>query len=112
VVEALRNAGAEVDVHDDVFPQSTTDVEWLGEAGQRGWVVLTKDATIRRNPPERRAVEAANVRMFVLTQQSLSGPEMATLFASALAGMRKRCAGTPPPFIFSIARNGSFSRLV
>lgn len=38
VATALRAAGAEVVVHDDVFPQNATDVEWLAEAGLvAGW---------------------------------------------------------------------------
>jgi len=39
VVEAMRNVGAEVIAHDDAFDQNATDVEWLAEAGRRGWVV-------------------------------------------------------------------------
>jgi len=43
VAGALRTAGAKVEVHDDHFPQTTPDVEWLAEVGRRGWVVLSKD---------------------------------------------------------------------
>jgi hypothetical protein len=36
VPEALRRAGATVEVLDDHFPNSTPDQIWLKEVGQRG----------------------------------------------------------------------------
>lgn len=76
VTEALRTAGATVVAHDDHFPQTTPDVEWLAEVGRRGWVVFSKDERIRRNRIEREALEAAHVRAFFLTQQDITGHEM------------------------------------
>lgn len=111
VAAALRAAGAKVVVHDDVFKQNATDVEWLAEAGQRGWVVLTKDGAIRRNPHEKAMFRDARVRVFALARKNLSGLEMAELFVTALPGMRKRAAMIPAPFVFSISRGGDFKRL-
>lgn len=111
VVAALRTAGAQVVIHDDVFAQNTPDVDWLAEAGRRGWVVLTKDAAIRRHPHEKAMFQAACVRVFTLARQNLPGREMGELFASMLPGMRKRVANVSPPFIFSISRGGAFTRL-
>jgi len=111
VVEALRKAGANVIAHDDVFDQNTPDVDWLATAGREGWLVLTKDSAIRRNPLEREMYQQAHVRVFALTRKDLSGPEMADIFVAALAGMRKRATTEPPPFVFSISRSGDFKRL-
>jgi predicted nuclease of predicted toxin-antitoxin system len=111
VAEALHAAGANVVVHDEVFEQNAKDVEWLAEAGRRGWIVLTKDAAIRRNPHERAMFHAAQVRVFTLARRNLIGAEMATLFVKALTGMSKRAANTPAPFVFSISRGGEFRRL-
>ncbi|SRR5213594_2610323 len=47
VAEALRGAGANVEVHDDHFPQDATDETWLTEVGKKDWIVLTKDRRIR-----------------------------------------------------------------
>ena len=47
VAGALREAGHVVLVHDDEFEPDARDVDWLQAVGQRGWVVLTKDARIR-----------------------------------------------------------------
>jgi len=111
VAQALREAGATVEVHDDHFPQTTPDVEWLAEVGRRGWVVLSKDERIRRTRIERAALEAARVRAFFLTQQDITGQEMAELFSNALPGMTKRAVPEPAPFIFTISRSGKFSRV-
>jgi uncharacterized protein with PIN domain len=46
IAEALRTAGADVRIHDDIFIQDAQDVEWLPEVGQKGWIVLTKDSHI------------------------------------------------------------------
>lgn len=111
VAQALREAGATVEVHDDHFPQTTPDVEWLADVGRRGWVVLSKDERIRRNRIEREALQAARVRAFFLTQQDITGQEMAELFSNALSGMTRRAVSEPAPFIFTISRSGKFSRV-
>lgn len=111
VAQALREAGAVVEVHDDHFPQTTPDVDWLAEVGRRGWVVLSKDERIRRNRIEREALEAAHVRAFFLTQQDITGQEMAELFSNALPGMTRRAVSEPAPFIFTISHSGKFSRI-
>ncbi len=61
VANALRQAGAEVHIHDDYFPANARDEEWLRVVGQRGWVVLTKDKMIRYRGPELAALINAGV---------------------------------------------------
>lgn len=111
VVDALRNAGEQVEALDDHFPQNAPDVRWLSEAGRRQWVVLTKDLAIRRNPFERDLLLGAGVRAFILARQDLSGTEMAGLFVDSLPGMRRRIAREAAPFIYRISRSGQFTRL-
>lgn len=57
---------------------------WLQVAGQRDWVVLTKDHRIRYNPLEREVFLNAGVRVFVLTSGQLSGPEQVEIFLKQL----------------------------
>lgn len=105
MAEALRNAGATVELHRDHFADDAPDVEWLDVVGRRGWIVLTKDDAIRRNPLERRALLAANVRAFILTSQNMSGPEMAQLIANLLPRVARIARTTSPPFIALITRS-------
>lgn len=74
-------------------------------------MVLSKDERIRRNRIERAALDAAQVRAFFLTQQDITGPEMADLFKNVLKGMEIRAVSQPAPFIYTISRSGQFSRV-
>jgi hypothetical protein len=110
IPHALREAGEDVRVHDDLFPQDAKDSIWLTEAGKRGWVVLAKDTRIRYRAIETNALRSANVRAFVLTAGGdLSGSEMASIFVSALPRMKKLCRKTSPPFIARVTREGNVS---
>ena len=111
VADALRAAGANVEVHIDHFDQAAPDVEWIPEVGRRKWVLITKDKNIRRNPLERAAYENAKLRGFVLTGADMGGKEMADLLVSCLPGMARRVGGRPGPLLFAISRAGVFARL-
>jgi hypothetical protein len=91
VPDALRAAGVEIRVHDELFPQGTQDVDWLREAGANRWVVITRDDRIRYNQLEKQAVIAARLRFFSITSSSLTGDEAAVLILSALDKMSRLC---------------------
>jgi hypothetical protein len=109
IAEALRQAGADVQIHDDHFPQGTTDEVWLREVGRRGWVVLTKDDRIRYRSQEQSALMQARVRAFVLVAKGLSGAEMAAVFVKALPAIHRFVARYQPPFIARVTRSGEVS---
>jgi len=111
IAEALRAAGARVEIHDKHFALDEPDVEWLKTVGGRGWVVLSKDVRIRRDAFEREALRSAGVKAFFLTQQGLAGQEMAQTFVAALPGMVTRAARQPGPFIYTLSRDGAFGRI-
>ncbi len=89
--DALRAAGVEVRVHDELFPQGTEDVVWLRNAGAHRWIVITRDDRIRYNYLEKHAVLAARLRFFSITSASLTGAEAAALLLSALDRMSRLC---------------------
>jgi predicted Ser/Thr protein kinase len=91
VPEALRAAGVEIRVHDELFAQGTEDVVWLREAGLNGWIVITRDDRIRYNQLEKQAVIAARLRFFSITSSSLTGEEAAALILAALGKMLRLC---------------------
>lgn len=110
VADALREAGARVEVHDDHFRQDCPDEDWLAEVGRRRWVVLTKDERIAYRRLECEAVHAARVRMFVLVAGHLTGPKMAVAFATALPLMQRFACSHDPPFIAKVHRDGTVRR--
>ena len=109
IAQRLRDLGAQVETLADHFPINTPDVDWLKAVGDKGWIVLSKDGRIRRDSVERATLKAAGVRAFFLTQQGLTGDEMADIFANALQGMVNRAHSQPAPFIYTLSRAGEFS---
>lgn len=112
VAEALRRAGARVEVHIDHFAQDAPDLEWIPEVGQRSWVLITKDENIRRNPRERAAYEEAELRGFIVMGGDMSGGDLAELLVARLPGMVRRVANRRGPLLFTISRGGTFTKLL
>jgi predicted nuclease of predicted toxin-antitoxin system len=104
VATALRNVGAQVEVHDDHLPQDAKDEEWLRFVGARNWVVLTQDDRIRFHYHERIALLQAKVCAFVLTAKGLRGEENSAIIVSALPAIRRMLSKHPGPFIAKITR--------
>ena len=107
VPQALRNAGAKVEIHDDHFAQGTPDETWLRSVGERGWVVLTKEDRIRFHDLEKKALLAAGTRAFVLTAKGLRGAENGAILAAALKSVYHFLENHPAPFIAKISRSGT-----
>jgi predicted nuclease of predicted toxin-antitoxin system len=107
IAAALRQAGATVEVHDDLFHQGAADEVWLQAAGEKSWVVLTKDKNIRYHAREKATLLAYGVRAFVLTATALNGDEMATVFVKALPEIAKVLGSSDGPFVATVTRAGT-----
>ncbi len=103
--EALRDAGARNELHNDHFPQGTPDETWLKQVGTHNWVVLTKDDKIRYHELELQALLSAGVRAFVLTAKGLRGAENAQVFVEALPAIHRLLNRQPGPFIAKVTRS-------
>ena len=106
VPEALQAAGATVETHRNHFVPETADVEWLLAVTERGWVVLTKDENIGREPLEVEAIARAGARVFILVSGNLTRQQMADLFVDVLEKLKKFTQGNQAPFIAKIYKNG------
>lgn len=111
VAEALRAAGAKVEVHDDHLPQDARDEQWLAYVGEHNWVALTQDARIRYHELEFKALLRAKVRAFVLTAKGLRGEENAAIIVNALPAMLRFLAKRSGPFVARIGRNSKVEML-
>lgn len=105
LADALRAEGfvahTLASVYGEDRAQRVRDEEWIALAGERGWVVLTKDDAIRRRPAEIGAVERARVRMFCLTNAGLRGPEQIERFLSNIHRIAQR-SRRPGPWICGV----------
>jgi predicted nuclease of predicted toxin-antitoxin system len=106
VVQALRDASASVEAHDDHFAQNEPDESWLPAVAQRGWVILTKDKNIRRRAGEREALVTAQARIITLTSGNMSGATMAALFVQHLADIEQLANSQPAPFVAILGPGG------
>ena len=106
VAAALRDVGVEVRLHRDFFADDAKDEVWLPDVAQRGWIVLTRDKSIRRRPPEKQALIASGARAFVLTSGNLRGREMADILVRHISRMERLVRTTEPPFIFAVTKAG------
>jgi predicted nuclease of predicted toxin-antitoxin system len=103
---ALRQSGLHVEFHADHFADDANDETWISEVGQRGWVVLTKDKSIRKKPAELQAVVAAKVRMFTLSGGNLTGAEMARVLVDNRLNMGRFINNHSAPFIARVSKSG------
>lgn len=105
VASVLLEAGYEVIIHDDVFPQNTLDEEWLKDAGKKRWIVLSKDNRIRYRANEIAALESAKVLAFILIAANATGEEMASIFLKASKRMITLANKEKRPAIFTLGRD-------
>ena len=92
------------------FNQSTPDEEWLKFAGEKSFVVLTKDRRIRYRVPEKIMVMKHGVRVFALTSGNWTGEQMAEIFTKALKPMCNFLRKNPPPFIATVSKSGKIRK--
>ena len=92
------------------FNQSTPDEEWLEFAGEKSFVVLTKDKRIRYRGSEKIMVKKHGVRVFALTSGNWSGEQMAEIFAKALKPMCNFLKKNPGPFIATVSKSGKIRK--
>jgi predicted nuclease of predicted toxin-antitoxin system len=106
IAEMLRNDGESIEIHDDNFKQDALDEDWLPLTAQRGWIVLTKDENIGRNPLEIEAIKASSARVFVLSSKRLNGNQQGAAFKDALPKMKKFIQDNSAPFIAKVYVGG------
>ncbi len=100
VAEMLRSHGHGAHVMADVYPngadQTMDDPDWMRDIDDRGWVALTKDASIVR--AHRDDLESLSLQMFSLDSSKLTGQQMAARFELHLNRMIQRCNKQGPFF--------------
>src|SRR5262249_49447941 len=106
LLNELRLVGAKVKPHKKYYKPNAPDVLWLVEAGQKRWIILTKDKRIARNTLERLAILNTNGRAFVLTAGNLKGQVEAQILVGALADMLWQVLCRPAPFLIKIQPRG------
>jgi hypothetical protein len=107
VPEALRQLGLTVHTMVDVYPggedQRVADTRWIADADAAGWVALTKDERIYRDPENQATLVNSQLRVFAIANQHLTGPQMAEYFARNINRLVQR-ARRRGPFVDVVYR--------
>jgi hypothetical protein len=112
VATRLRQAGVQVEVHSDHFPDTEKDEAWLSVVGKRRWVVISKDDAVRRRELERRALVKARVRAFFVTSAEFSGVQNAEIILKALSRIERMVKATKGPIIVLVHANGRLAKIL
>ncbi len=96
---------------DDHFASNALDASWIPQVGAKGWVIITKDSAMRRNPLEIQALLAARTAVFFFANASLLGSQVGDALALALPGMRKAIRRFKVPLIGRVNAAGEVAVL-
>ena len=99
----LAAAGIAVEPHAAHFADNTSDEEWLGEIGRRGWIAVTHDRRIRYKPNELAAVKAHSVALLVMVGR-FPMPLHADNFVASIVGIERFLDAHHPPLIAKVYR--------
>lgn len=102
-LEILREAGVQVEDHNDHFGPTTPDVEWLSFVARKGWVALTHNRRIRQTSHETWVLMESGVRVLILIGKAPQ-PELAENFVRSLPGIRRFLRRQKGPFIAKVTR--------
>jgi PIN like domain len=99
----LREAGLRVERFFDHFGDRTTDAEWLGAVGSRGWIAITHDERIRYKSNELAAVMQHRVALLLVVGHA-PYPELAENFVRTIPRVEAFVSAHRPPYIAKVHR--------
>lgn len=112
VAEALRQAGANIEVHADHFPPDMADEDWLKACGDRGWVAITLDYKIRYRASERDALKDHKVKAFLVARAGeMKGEVLSRLLVGKLPKLVALATQNPAPFAYKITPSGAITEI-
>jgi hypothetical protein len=111
VAARLRAAGFAIEIHADHFPETESlpeesDREWLKLAGEKRWVVLSKNKHIRRNQIEIAEILTSEVAAFISTATNVSGEQIADSFLAAMPAISTTLRNYARPFLATVSKSG------
>ncbi len=99
-------------VHDDHFPETTPDTAWISFVRMKGWVILSKDNGIEKNPMEVKALIEARVHCFLFRSGNCVGAQIAEGFIAAMPQIKELVARHAPPTLWGVTKDGRLTGFV
>lgn len=96
----------------DHLPRGTPDEQVFTFASAQGWILLTQDVRIRRNPHQRAALLQAGIGAFILTGRADRSVEQMMIFIlERLPQIVEAARRSTPPYIYGVPDRGRIERL-
>lgn len=103
--DALEEAGLTVIRHDDAFRDPTTpDTEWLRRVANEGWIAITGNQDILRQPLKVAAIRESGAVMLVVVGTHVPAQERARNFINTLPKIERLLETMEPPAIAKVYR--------
>ena len=103
--DSLEGAGLQVVRHDDVFEDpATPDTEWLKRVASEGWIAISGNQDILRQPLEVAALRQSGAVMLIVVGTHVPAHERARNFINTLPKIERLLKTTNPPAVAKIYR--------
>ena len=109
ISDALKHAGEIVEVHNDIFPSGTQDINWIEYVGKNRRLAITKDKRIRHRSAEIQAIKDHCAMIFRFASGNLRGKEMAEIVIKARERIKRYADKNGGPCIVSLTSDGKLS---
>jgi len=113
LARALVDQGLTAVTHVDnpTLPRGVDDEQWAKEAGELGWITITKDIETRYKPNEREAIVRHKARVIQFTRGNWTSDMMTAAFTSAKKALTKLLNKQPGPFIARLNKKGEITKV-
>ena len=106
VPDALRAAGIAIRTYADLYPKDdeVADSKWIPDVTARGWIILTKDEAISRNPAEVSVLRRAKAIYVCFAAKGMTAPAQVECLLKHWRTIEGVVASRKPPVIVKVTR--------
>ncbi len=106
--DILTNAGLRVVLHDEEFPQTAADEDWLQAVGQKGWVIITGDKATTTSPLFLQRLSRSGALVFILLGLNGASAEgKAKCILELYPKIEDLISRAEPPAMWCISKQGN-----
>ncbi len=103
----IERAGIEVHLHDAHFRPKTEDPDWLAQLGESGWLLVSGDNEVTRQPLFLHQLSQSKAHVFVMLALNGASPaDKAACIVQAYDRMCELAAANSPPALWRIGKDG------
>jgi hypothetical protein len=103
----LIGQGLKVVLHDEEFPQTAADEDWVMSVGERGWVVVTGDNATTSSPLFLLRLSKSKAFVFILhALNGASATDKASCVLNAYKTIKRLVEAHQPPAVWRIGKDG------